>query len=199
MKLASLLVLTFLAAKLPADRLILAPTAHALPNDTFRVESWFGGEPDRFGAAFVAASYGGFEAQYRWVNLNGHREPGALDIAFDYLSPIGDISPGLSAGVMDVANVTSDGRREYVCATMNRSSFFGLRNGFTELTAGFAVGRKSGPYAGIRAPIAKNLSWLGEYDGIRFSTGVQLNLWHSAYMGVDVSEGSAFLTVGGRF
>jgi hypothetical protein len=127
-------------------------------------------------------------------------DPGrpTASLAYYYLSPIADITPGISAGMLDVANATADGRRVYACATMNRSVPKLAQFGYTELTAGVEVGRRIGPMAGFRTPIARGFSALAEYDGFRFNAGVEAKLGGGEYLRLATRAGVPYLVLGFR-
>ena len=102
-----------------ADELLLMPTAHRLPSGILRGEIW---GYNQLSSGSLACGLGqNFEAQLS-IDRFG-RDPGrpTASLAYYYLTPIADITPGLCGGVLDAANETTDGRRLYVCASMNRT------------------------------------------------------------------------------
>lgn len=179
-----------------ADRLLLVPTAHGLGPGAVRAEGWYAtgfGQPRAVFAGFGLGS--GVEAQARWVQLASPAGPAAVDLQYTYISPVADISPGLATGVLDAFDTTEDGRRIYACATLNRGPGYGR---YAEFTVGLAVGRRSGPMAGLRVPLGRSTVALGEYDGVRWSGGVEYKLNAQVYGRIVESEGLFVLGFGIR-
>ena len=188
------LTLGSLVAK--GDDLLLMPTARRLQSGAIRGELWAGSQ---LGGGNLAAGLGqGWEAQISLDRFGADPGRPTGSVAYYYLSPIADITPGISGGILDAANATSDGRRLYACATMNRSMAQTARFGYTELTAGLQVGRRWGPMAGFKAPVARGISVLAEYDGFRFNAGVEGRLGNGAYARLATRGGVAYAVVGFR-
>ena len=178
------------------DQLLLMPTARRMPPGTLRGELWTNHQLAAGSLALGLTQTWEAQVSVDQFGANPGRVTGS--VGYYYLSPIADITPGLSGGILDVANTTTDGRRLYVCATMNRSLPKLEKYGYAELTAGFEVGRRSGPMAGIHLPFARSLSVLGEYDGARFNFGFEANLSAAVYTRLALRAGTAYAVVGFR-
>jgi len=192
----------FFAAALTAavqgrtDQLLLMPTARHLSQGLVRAEGWIGSGS---GAFFGSAGINQFLDAQISVDRFGS-DPGRPTAAFAYyyLTPIADITPGISGGLLDVANATSDGRRAYACASLNRALHGLERFGYTEITAGIEVGRRAAPIGGVRLPIARAASLLGEYDGFRFNAGVELRFSAGSYARILARGGVLYAVLGFR-
>ena len=172
------------------------PTARRLPPGVLRSELWTTRE--LAGGSLTAGLGQGWDAQLSLDRFGTDSGRPTGSVAYYYLSPIADITPGISGGIVDAANATTDGRRVYACLTMNRSLTQTERFGYVELTAGFEAGRRSGPMAGLKAPIARGVSVLGEYDGFRFNAGVEGRLGGGVYARLAMRGGVGYLVIGFR-
>ena len=193
---ALVLGLTCTAFLARGDQLLLMPTGRRLPSGEIRGELWTGRQ---LAAGTLSAGIAqAWEAQLTLDRFGVDPGRPTGSVAYYYLSPIADITPGISGGILDAANGTTDGRRVYACATMNRAPAMLERLGYVELTAGFEVGRRSGPMAGFKAPIARGFSVLAEYDGFRFNAGVEARIGDGAFVRVAVRGGVGYLVIGFR-
>ena len=189
-------VLACVVTAAPADQLLMMPTARRLPPGLFRAEVWTNRQ---LAAGTVTAGLGqAWDAQISLdrFGFDPGRPTGAL--SYYYLTPIADLTPGIGGGILDVANATTDGRRLYACATMNRSIPKLNRYGYAELTAGFELGRRPGPMAGLRVPAARNVSVLGEYDGFRFNFGAEGKFGGGVYARLAARGGVGYVVIGFR-
>jgi hypothetical protein len=178
------------------DQLLLMPTARRLPTGEFRAEGWANSQLS--GATLTAGIIQGWEGQVSIDRFGADPGRPTGSLAYYYLSPIADITPGVSGGILDAANTTTDGRRVYACATMNRSLPRLARFGYVELTAGLEVGRRLGPLAGAKVPLARGFSALAEYDGFRFNAGLDGQLGGGVYMRLATRGGVPYVVVGFR-
>lgn len=184
------------AAFAAADQSLLMPTARRLAPGGLRAELW---GDDRLAAGNLTLGLPrAFEMQLSEDAFGGDPGRPTASLAYYYLSPIADIAPGLAAGILDAANETTDGRRAYAVATMNRSIPGLDRFGYVALTAGFEAGRRSAPMAGFNAPLARSVALIGEYDGYRFNVGLEQRLGGGAYARIALRGGAAYVVVGIR-
>jgi hypothetical protein len=177
-----------------ADSLLLMPTARHLPQGDFRAELWTN---DQLAGGFVSAGLGqSWDAQVSVDRFGADPDRPTASLAYYYLSPIADIAPGISGGILDAANETTDGRRIYACATLNRSVRHTASLGYTQLTAGIEVGRRSSPMAGLRSPVAKGLSLIAEYDGYRFDEALETKLGEGVYARLALRGPALYFSLG---
>ena len=161
-----------LAAVSAADNLINIPIGRKVPYGVLRYESRFDQSDLRQYHGFL--DYGidtNFDARLTYDDVNGARRVVSGDVSFNYITPITGISPGLSFGIMDVANRTQDGRRAYM-ATTYRIGGADLFNP-VELTYGVFYGKRPLGFVGIMFPFTEQIRFLAEDDGRRISTGLE--------------------------
>jgi hypothetical protein len=96
-------------------------------------------------------------------------------VAYNYILPITDVSPGISVGLNDVLNRTRDGRSAYLAWTHRYGNIGELnQNVPTEFTMGVSS-QQSGPFfVGLTVPLAEHLRLLAEHNGKRLTAGVEL-------------------------
>lgn len=172
------------------------PTARRLSDGSLRAELW---SRDRLAFGSLAYGFGQhYEATVTDDSFGSDAARLTGTIAYHYLSPIADITPGIAAGILDVANQTTDGRRAYVSVTMNRSLPGITRFGYCQLTGGAEFGRHGSPTGGIRLSIAPNVQLAGVYDGFRFSSGIELTSTSGAYGGLTLRGARTYVVLGIR-
>ncbi|MHB8637025.1 MAG: hypothetical protein ACYC96_11210 [Fimbriimonadaceae bacterium] len=178
------------------DQLLLMPTARRLEPGVLRGELWSARRLADFSlTAGIAQTW---DAEFSIDRFGADKGRPTASFAYYYLTPIADLTPGVCAGVLDAAAATTDGRRLYACATLNRSLPKLGKYGYTELTAGMQVGRRSAPMAGFKAPVAREISLLAEYDGIRFNEGIEGRLPTGAYARIALRGNTLYVGFGFR-
>lgn len=190
-------LLTILAPCLSqADRLISVPLGRKLPYRTARVE--FMGEPYRGG---VFESYVGlgvataFDVEIRTQRLRGVKGYNAVDLSYNVIGPIPDFAPGISVGVQDVADATSDGRRFYTAVTYRQSNY--TLNGEVpgDITLGAFVGVHSSAFVGVSLPFSREVRLLAEHNGYRLSAGFEIRPTPTVGLRLFVREQQAFASL----
>ena len=177
-----------------ADDLLLMPTARHLSSGLSRLEAW--GYQGVQGGSLATGVGPSFDTKLELDSFRGDLPRFTGDFAYYYLSPIADITPGLSVGVRDAANATQDGRRVYACGTMNRSLPKIARSGYFEVTVGFQAARKSSPFGGVSVPLTGGFALIGEYDGYRFVGGLRLSAGSGLYAEIAARAGIPYLALG---
>ena len=116
-----------------------------------------------------------FDASVRFSNQAGESHVTSLDLAYNYISPITDIVPGISIGVMDAPNVTAKGRRFFTAITFRSSkSDEGSSLNPSEATLGFTAGSHSAGFVGVMLPVSNTFHLLVEHDGWAINSGLEL-------------------------
>ena len=166
-----------------ADELIDIPTARKLQLDDVRYE--FRGSPYAGGSIqqFLGVGVGqSFELDLRDVRNAGTHSAGTFDFSYNLLSAIPGISPGISFGIQDAANLTSDGRRFYAVATLRNDLDELPGNLYEDVTLGVQFGSLNSPFVGIALPVSKQMYLIAEHSGFRLSAGVEFRpLPHVAF------------------
>lgn len=162
------------AALASADRLITVPTGRKLPFGTVRYE--FRAEPKQRGNEehlFAAGIGTSFEIEARTSWLEQDRGSGTFDLAYNFIAPIPDLSPGISVGVQDALDQTEDRRRVYAAITFR--PYFITANGDVpgEVTVGILQGEYTHPFVGVGIPLAREIRLLAEHNGFRLAAGVE--------------------------
>ncbi|AIE84288.1 hypothetical protein [Fimbriimonas ginsengisoli] len=174
MRRAFVLTLIASAAIGHADRLITIPTARKLPYRTVRYE--FRGEPKQIGERENLIGLGigtAFDMELRLDQEPGERAVDTFDFAYNYISAIPGLTPGLSLGVQDAVDRTADGRRFFGAATFREP--FTTINGDVpaDITLGVFAGRHWSPFVGVSIPFSKEFHLLVEHNGFRISSGIE--------------------------
>lgn len=87
------------------------------------------------------------------------------DLAYNYLVPFPDAAPGISVGVLDVADEMA-GRAFYLAVTMRYGNYDpGNQDVPTELTFGFLSRDGGRGFASFALPVSEKLWFRAEYDG----------------------------------
>jgi len=160
-----------------ADRLITIPLGRKIGFDEFTVDSFVelsnGDSLDRFVGIGITQD---FELDYHGERIDDGPMRDTIDFSYNYLPPIIDQLPGISVGVEDVLNRTSEGRRYYLATTWESSADnIGSGNLPVELTLGIAQGVELKPFVGASLPLGTNANFLVEHDGYRLSTGFEFH------------------------
>jgi hypothetical protein len=170
---AGLLVLTLGSSAL-ADRLITVPVGRKIPLGAVRSELFF--EPHRGGTSeyyFATGLTREIELEYRTQRLRFQDVRETVDLSYNFLSPVSDLSPGISIGVQDVLNRTGDRRRAYVALTYRQSTPTGDGDQPSDLTIGAYAGENSSAFVGWSQPLSANFRLLADHNGYRLSAGME--------------------------
>lgn len=162
-----------------ADELIDIPTARKIVFDDFRfeyrMEPFAGGDQQQFLGLGLGPS---FELDFRDIQDSDVAPRATFDFSYNYLAAIPGISPGVSIGIQDAANQTSDGRRLYAVTTFRETMDEIPGNVYTDITVGFQAGSLTSAFAGVAMPFSTNLYLLAEDSGFRLSAGLEYRLSH---------------------
>lgn len=157
-----------------ADRLITIPTGRKVPFGSVRYEVRF--EPSRSGAQeqMMAVGVNSFvDMELRADRERGARDAGTFDLSYNYIAPIQGISPGISFGVQDAVDHSSDGRRFFGVITY-REPYNTLDGEYpADITLGIFAGKHWSPFVGVSIPFSKAFHFLAEHNGNRVSAGFE--------------------------
>ena len=166
-----------LGALASADQLIDIPTARKIQLDDvryeFRSSPYPGGSVQHFLGIGVGQS---FELDMRDVWNAGTKPAGTFDFSYNLLSAIPGISPGISFGVQDAANLTTDGRRFYAVTTFRNDLDELPGNLYEDVTVGVQFGSLNSPFVGVALPVSKQVYLIAEHSGFRLSAGVEFRV-----------------------
>ncbi|MEI8281227.1 MAG: hypothetical protein WCG75_02365 [Armatimonadota bacterium] len=159
------------------DRLIDVPIGRSLSMGTFQISDMEGlnqgGSRDRMiGYSPLTGIEFNFRQRIR-PNENGH---GTFDFAYNFVSPVAALAPGISVGMLDGLNETVDGRRTYIAFTFRELLDVGEKGANGEVTMGVQFGHLNTGFVGVSLPLSSNLRFLVEHNGARISTGFDLSL-----------------------
>lgn len=177
------------AAFASADRLIKSPTGYGLRSQEFRAEMWW--TADRFDQGF--AGYGLTSNLEIGATLDrgpGNSDRFGLDFSYNYIRPILDYAPGLSVGVYDLMNETSEGRSVYLAATIRMGNFDPANQDVpTELTVGGWSRHKGSAFVSFSLPFAEQFRLIAEYEGREISAGFDVRPLPGTYLRWVFTEG----------
>lgn len=166
------LCLLALSAGAFADNLINIPIGRKVPYGTIRFEGLFQQSDLKLFLGHI--DYGidsNFDSRLTYEDYQGSRRVVTGDFSYNYVTPITGISPGISIGMLDVANRTADGRRPYIVNTYR----VGGADLFNPVELSFGVmyaGRPLG-FVGLSFPFSEQLRVLAEDDGRRVNAGFE--------------------------
>jgi len=162
------------AATACADDLIDIPTARKIPFEDVRFEyravPVAGGDFQHFLGIGIGKS---FELDLRDVQNPGYRQAGTFDFSYNFTPALPGISPGISFGVQDAANLTSDGRRFYLVTTFRNDLDAFSSNLYADVTLGVQAGSLTSPFVGVAVPFGPRFYVLAEDSGFRVSSGLE--------------------------
>lgn len=160
------------AATATSDRLILIPTGTKLPFRTFRLERLFDTDLNDSRNQYYGVGIGkSFDAA---LVTDDHGKHATLDFAYSYLDPVVNYAPGLTVGMVDALDRTTEGRRMFVAVTY-RSGLDGVFNASTpaEATLGAWFGSRNAFFAGVSLPMSRSFRILVEHDALRPAIGLE--------------------------
>ncbi len=157
------------------DRLIDVPIGRTLPKDSVQISfleaTNESGSHDRL-IAFSPLQGVEFAARQRMrPGESGHT---TFDFAYNFVSPVSSVAPGISVGLLDALNETVDGRRPYIATTFRELLQVGEKGSNGEATIGFQFGHISSAFVGVSLPLSTNFRLLTEHNGNRLSAGFEL-------------------------
>lgn len=155
------------AAGAVADRFLLTPTGNRVRPGTVRVEALaIAGRPTR---SWLEAGI--------TTNLDlgvSHIAGGSasLDLTWNYLLPITDIAPGISFGLLDLADKTPERRAAYLAFTKRFGNMGDLNSDIpTEFTLGMWTRDRGQPFASVSFPFADQFRLIAETSGGEIRAG----------------------------
>ncbi|MCW5937164.1 MAG: hypothetical protein KIT11_07655 [Fimbriimonadaceae bacterium] len=169
------LVLALLSSVAHADREIRVPMGRKLLEGQVRIEALFQPGEERAQAWLGAGFLQSYDGEINFVRNEGGQWEPTLDLAYNFTPPITDIAPGISVGLLDLANKTEGGRAGYLAMTYRYGNVGDLNQDVpTDLTIGF-WSRKSGLlFFAVSLPISDKLLFLAEHDSLRLAGGIEL-------------------------
>ena len=114
-----------------------------------------------------------FDCELRDSRLSGDNST-TFDASANLVAPILGVSPGISVGVVDALNRTSDGRRAYVAITFREYLETATNDYATETTIGMQYGSLTTPFVAMSIPVSKNFRFLAEHNGFRLTGGFEI-------------------------
>jgi hypothetical protein len=158
-----------------ADRLIQVPTGRKLAYRTIRPEFMF--EPHKDGTSEYYLGLGltnSIEMEFRTQRFRNQNVKQAIDLSYNLVGPIPDLSPGVSIGVQDAMNATSDSRRVFVAVTV-RQTLDGIGGDvYGDLTIGGYFGTRGGAFVGLSLPISQQFRFVIDHNGYRAAGGIEI-------------------------
>ncbi len=179
----SITSLALMLAALPvcADRIVLAPTATKLPEGAVRAD-WLSCPGHGRDQCWVGYGLGdAFELEITGERFGSEGFVPSFNFAYNYITPITDMTPGISVGIQDALNRGEDGRSGYLALTFRFGNEGDLNQDVpTEVTLGAATHNGGTPFGGVKLPFAEQLWLVAEHDGIRLTSGVEVRPFKGA-------------------
>lgn len=158
-----------------ADRLLFTPVGGKLRSDQIRSEVFFEGYQ---GARllYVGAGIGDsfdFEVNERWSR--GQSRQATLDFSYNYVNPFPDYAPGISFGVLDLADQTREGLSLFAVITWRYNQLDPWNDETPlEFSIGTGTGRFTGVFVSARLPFSNQLRFLIEHDSQEVAAGFEI-------------------------
>jgi hypothetical protein len=180
-----------------ADRVISMPTGRKIPFGVVQLE--YAGDIRNSGAFesyFGVGASPEIELEVRYRQLASGKRTAGVSVGYNLITPIPDLSPGITIGLQDVGNAGIDGRRVYLAFTnrMSVTAFDGDQ--YADLTFGIAVDDRVKPMLGFSLPLASSFRLLTEHDGRKLSAGVEVRPARTLSARYFVSGSDNFLGLG---
>jgi hypothetical protein len=161
-----------------ADRILNVPIGRSLPFHVLRTETLFGLNERGSREQFMAFTlFSGVEVELRNRNRDDDRGNTTADFAYNLISPVASLSPGVSFGILDSANKSLDGSRGYMAITFREMFDIGQVGEAGDVTIGFQFGSLNSGFWGASLPISGRTRLLFEHNGARASAGIESNLY----------------------
>jgi len=177
-----------------ADKVIDVPTGRSLPKGTFQFYDMEAtnqnGARDRY---LAYAPIMGLEFGLRQRMRPNESGETTFDFAYNFLSPVSSVAPGISVGMLDVLDQTIDGQRTYLAITFRELLQVGERGANGEVTMGVQFGQLNTGFVGVSLPLSQNFRLLTEHNGNRISTGFELEMAKGIKARVVTQEGTLLM------
>lgn len=166
-----------------ADRLITIPIGRKIPFRSIKVDSFAELSSARSLDHWIGVGVTPeFELSYHRERIADGPLRDTFDVAYNYVTPLINQAPGISAGVQDVLNQTRDGRRFYLAVTWRQAADnIGMGNVPFEVTLGISQGDRTLPFVGASLPLTESLRLLAESNGNRIASGLELRLFRNQF------------------
>ena len=176
------------------DRLIDVPIGRSLAMGTFLISDAEGANQSSSRDRYIGYSpLTGVEFDFRQRVRPGESGHTTFDISYNIISPVADLSPGISVGMLDGLNETLDGRRTYIAFTFRQLLDVGEKGANGEVTMGVQFGHLNTGFVGVSLPLSGNARFLVEHNGVRISTGFELAIAKTVRTRVITQEGTLLL------
>lgn len=160
-----------------AERLIFIPTAVKLRLGIVRAQAYFSGQKGRDVRGFLTTGLAkAVDIELTYDRFNGGATASSINLAYYYVVPVTDLTPGIAVGVQDLLDNTPDRRSAYIAVTYRIGQVGDYNSDVpAELTLGGGTGRyRRGAFVGFMLPFAEQLRLLGEYDSTKITAGFQI-------------------------
>ncbi|MFM9872130.1 MAG: hypothetical protein ACKVQS_01540 [Fimbriimonadaceae bacterium] len=163
------------------DRLISTPMGKKLPHNAAKLE--FLSQPSR-DTVFGWFGYGltdSIELEFYGESFDSSRITPGLNFSYNYISPITDLAPGISLGVLDITDQTREERAIYAAITFYFGNVGDLnQNEPTIFTLGGWSRHGGSFFFNAAFPFSEKIRLIGEHDGNRIGAGVELTPFEGA-------------------
>lgn len=174
-----------------ADRLITTPLGKKIPQNATKLEILSTPSKDTL---FAWLGYGvtdAIELEIYGESFNSDRLTPGLNVSYNYLTPIIDLSPGISVGVLDVTDQSVARRTFYAAITYYFGNVSELnQNTPTILSVGGWSRDGGGFFFNFSVPFTDSLRLIGEHDGGTLTAGLEYNPFDEASLKYVFREGS---------
>jgi hypothetical protein len=155
-----------------ADRIVNVPIGRSLSFGSLRYEQIDGLNERGTREQFLAISpIKLFEIEFRNRYRTYEDSNFTFDIARNLAPAITSTSPGISIGVLDTLNQTSDGRRGFIALTFKELLEVSDEGEPGELTLGWQVGSKNSGFVGTTLSLSPRTRLFAEHNGFRLTAG----------------------------
>jgi hypothetical protein len=176
-----------------ADRLFFIPTGKKIPYREVRGDFFFGGSPS-YRQGYLGVGIGlQFDAELIFEHASPDSAVASFNFAYNYITPVTDLSPGLSIGIRDGLNKTHDGRSLYVAATFRTATDSKTPADFT-LGAGTQSLR--GAFVGAMLPLSDRIRFIGEHDSFRWTAGFEFRPFRGLILRTMFRQDQTLFSVG---
>ncbi|MEZ5163858.1 MAG: hypothetical protein R2688_08960 [Fimbriimonadaceae bacterium] len=158
-----------------ADRIVFIPTGRKVNDKNVRFDVL--GQPSRDNAFgwFTVGLMNTWEFELYGENLNtDHLDMGA-NVAYNLIQPLTDLGPGVSFGILDLGDNTSNRRTGYVAVTYRLGNVAPINQDIpTDFSFGLWTRDEGVFFAGMEIPFSKEFRLLAEHDSRFITAGIEL-------------------------
>lgn len=158
-----------------ADRIVFVPTGRKVNDKHVRFDLLSLPSQDSGFGWFTVGLMNTWEFELYGENLNSNQLDIGSNIAYNLIQPLTDLGPGVSFGILDLGDNTSNRRTGYLAVTYRLGNSAPINQDIpTDFSFGFWTRDEGIFYAGFEIPFSREVRLLAEHDSRFITAGFEL-------------------------